>query len=181
MNDKKAIKVKVHSKGYDSSNFIEILPRERIEKIIDNLDQEEIVLRAYKNHHYSSQSGYCSIDLHSGAIRDFPADKNWFDPKHDVQVILFRVKGTRQIDVLDFYSDEQIEEMKKYFNLINEDYPSFEQIEGFAEKQKFYGWTVSRTLSEKVTNDYPISIGEQLDYRYKEIVGLNLHLTNWRC
>ena len=70
------MKIKQIGIGTGAGEEVEVLSRQKIEQIIENLDKNEAMLMAYDSHDYGWKNGYCAVNLETGKIFSFSMRSN---------------------------------------------------------------------------------------------------------
>jgi hypothetical protein len=91
--------VKMLGIGTGAGQEVDILNRDKIQEIIDNLDPYEVFRKAYRYWYRGYKSGECQLDLRSGELTGGSYSQNEMDQAVDsVNIILFRIDQNAEIE-----------------------------------------------------------------------------------
>ncbi|EGD49570.1 hypothetical protein Cpap_4006 [Ruminiclostridium papyrosolvens DSM 2782] len=107
--------------GNASKRIEDLLPRDEIDRIIEELTIEEIVLTAYDGWIYGAKTGYAELNLKTGELETGSLDTGGFYASDDyVYVVLYKIDSTTDVvteDKADEFDDYVLEEMFDWVEL----------------------------------------------------------------
>ena len=110
----KNVIVKRRGIGQGAGETVEILPREKIVEIIENLDPAEIIKIAYDGYIRSTKSGYAELELETGELTGSSLGTGDSNQAIDSTVIeLYKIDQLEEFCACDILTEDEIEKGKE--------------------------------------------------------------------
>jgi len=110
----KNVIVKRRGIGLGAGETVEILPKEKIVEIIENLDPMEIIKIAYDGYIRSTKSGYAELELETGKLTGSSLGAGDSNQAIDNTVItLYEINQLEEFCECDILTEDEIEEEKE--------------------------------------------------------------------
>jgi hypothetical protein len=140
-----------------------MLKREKIEELIDNLNDWEVIEIAYHNWIPGMADGITAIDVRDGKVFGYSSMTGEYSMDERYYVFLYRIYKNTELDYNDLLTDEELEELEESERDFDEfiENKNIDITERELDTLEYYYWEERKEREEK--------INKQLDEIYNQI------------